>query len=97
MVAHGALRAALTAQPPDTITGTGEDELAAMTELCIQLDERRRADKLEAIERRGRGAFLDGDEAQSRAKESALARRRSPSKPRNKHFGTTPVRTAQPG
>ncbi len=38
---------------PETITGTGEDELAAMTDLAIRLDERRRDEKLGAIDRRG--------------------------------------------
>ena len=47
---------------PETIIGTGEDELAAMTDLAIRLDERRRSDQLAAIDRRGRAAFLDGAE-----------------------------------
>ena len=47
---------------PETITGTGEDELAAMIDLRIRLDERRRDDKLAEIDRRGRAAFLDGAE-----------------------------------
>ncbi len=38
-----------------------------MTDLRVWLDERRRAAKLEAIERRGRAAFLEGAEAQSQA------------------------------
>lgn len=42
---------------PETITDIGEDELAAMTDLRIRLDERRRAAKLEAIDRRGRLAY----------------------------------------
>ena len=54
---------------PETITGTGEDELAAMIDLRIRLDERRRAEKLEEIDRRGRAAFLEGAEAQSQAAE----------------------------
>ena len=54
---------------PETITGTGEDELAAMTDLRIQLDERRRNAKLADIDRRGRAAFLEGAEAQSQAAE----------------------------
>jgi hypothetical protein len=56
-------------QPPETITGTGEDELAAMVDLRIQLDERRNAEKLEETERRGRLAFFEGAEAQSQATE----------------------------
>ena len=54
---------------PETITGTGEDELAAMIDLRIRLEERRRDDKLAEIDRRGRAAFLDGAEAQSQAAE----------------------------
>ena len=38
---------------PETITGTGEDELAAMIDLAIRLDERRRDDRRAEIERRG--------------------------------------------
>ena len=38
---------------PETITGIGEDELAAMIDLLIRLDERRRDEKLAEIERRG--------------------------------------------
>ena len=53
----------------DRVRGTGEDELAAMIDLRIRLDDRRRAEKLEAIERRGRAAFLEGAEAQSQAAE----------------------------
>ena len=44
-----------------------EDELAAMTDLRLQLDERRRAGKLADIDRRGRLAYLEGAEAQSLA------------------------------
>jgi hypothetical protein len=40
-----------------------------MAELRFLLDERRRGEKLEEIERRGRAAFLEGTEAQSRAVE----------------------------
>jgi hypothetical protein len=36
-----------------------------MTDLAIRLGERRRAEKLAAIERRGRAAFVEGAEAQS--------------------------------
>ena len=52
---------------PETLTGRGEDELAAFADLRMQLDERQRPEKLEAIERRGRAAFLEGAEAQSQA------------------------------
>jgi hypothetical protein len=51
---------------PETITGTGEDELAAMTDLRIRLHERRRDEKLAAIDRRGRAALLEGAEASPR-------------------------------
>ena len=51
---------------PETITGTGEDELAAMIDLRIRLDERRRDEKLAEIDRRGRAAFLEGAEERSR-------------------------------
>ena len=54
---------------PETITGTGEDELAAMTDLRIRLDERRRDEKLAEIDRRGRAAFLEGAEERSRTVE----------------------------
>ena len=37
---------------PETITGTGEDELAAMIDLRLQLDERR-GDRLAPIDRLG--------------------------------------------
>ena len=39
------------------------------TDLAIRLDERQRAEKLDAIDRRGRAAFLEGAEAQSQAVE----------------------------
>jgi len=54
---------------PETITGLGEDELAAFTDLRIRLDERRRPQQLDDIERRGRSAFVQGAEAQSQAAE----------------------------
>ena len=54
---------------PERITGTGEDELAAMTDLRIRLDERQRAEKLIEIDRRGRAAFLEGAEDRSQAAE----------------------------
>lgn len=54
---------------PETITGSGEDELAAMSYLAIALDELRRRGRLEEIERRGRLAFLHGAEAHSHAAE----------------------------
>ena len=54
---------------PGTITGTGADELAAMVDLRIRLDERRRGEKLGETDRRGRAAFLEGAEAQSQSAE----------------------------
>lgn len=50
---------------PETITGIGDDELAAMTDLATQLRERHHANKLIEIDRRGRAAFLDGAEERS--------------------------------
>jgi hypothetical protein len=50
---------------PETITGTGEDELAAMIDLRIRLDERQCPEKLADIDRRGRTASLEGAEGQS--------------------------------
>lgn len=54
---------------PETVTGSGEDELAAMTDLRIRLDEHRKGQRLEEIDRRGRAAFLEGAEEQSRTVE----------------------------
>jgi hypothetical protein len=54
---------------PETITGIGEDEIAAMTDVRILLDERRRAEKLEETELRGRAAFLEGAEGRSQVVE----------------------------
>jgi hypothetical protein len=51
---------------PETIRGTGEDELAAMAYLAIALEELRRDERLEEIDRRGRLSFLEGAEEQSR-------------------------------
>lgn len=64
---------------PEKVTGTGEDEEAAMTDLRIRLNERRRADKLTDIDRRGRPAYLERAEAQSQAEvgQPLLAVRRS--------------------
>jgi hypothetical protein len=55
---------------PETITGTGEDELAAMADLRILLDERTAPDRAASLEARSRAAFLDGAEAQSREAEA---------------------------
>ena len=69
LVLHRPWPASRPGQVPETITGTGEDELAAMTDLRIRLDERRRAEKLAEIDRRGRAAFLEGAEERSRTVE----------------------------
>ena len=69
MVDHCAWTAPRPGKYPETVTGTGEDELAAMTDLRIRLGERRGADKLAAIDRRGRAEFPEGAEAQSQAAE----------------------------
>jgi hypothetical protein len=54
---------------PETITGAGDDELGAMADLSIRLDEHRRPERLEEIQRRGRAAFLEGTEERSREAE----------------------------
>lgn len=51
----------------ETVTGSGEDEIAAMTDLAVLLDERRRPEQAVDLERRSRSAYLDGAEARSRA------------------------------
>ena len=65
----GSWTASRPRQAPETITGTGEDELAAMIDLRIRLDERRRDEKLAEIDRRGRAAFVEGAEERSRTVE----------------------------
>jgi hypothetical protein len=54
---------------PETIRGTGEDEVAAMVDLRIRLDERGHAARLVDVEPRGRLAYLEGAEEHSRAVE----------------------------
>lgn len=56
-------------RPPEAITGTGEDELAPFADLRIRLDEHRHAEKLEAIDRRGRFAYLESAEERSQTTE----------------------------
>jgi hypothetical protein len=51
---------------PETNTGPGEDELAAMADLRILLDDRRRPERAADLDQRGRLAYLDGAEARSR-------------------------------
>ena len=52
---------------PESITGTGLDELAAVIDIRIRLEERRRPDQI--AEKRGRAAFLEGAEERSRTVE----------------------------
>lgn len=52
---------------PETVSAQGEDEVAAMTYLSIALDERRHAEQLQDLDRRGRLAFVDGAEEESQA------------------------------
>jgi hypothetical protein len=69
----GTQRWAVTARPaypgrgkaPETLSGIGDDEMTAMTDLAIRLDERRRADMLAEVDRRGRLAFLSRTEQRS--------------------------------
>lgn len=53
-------------QPPETITETGEDELAALTYLAIRLQERRTTEATARLRTRGRLAYLEGAEEHSR-------------------------------
>ena len=57
------------ARSPERITGIGYDELSAMIDLRIRLEERRRPDQLAEIDRRGRVAFSEGAEERSRTVE----------------------------
>jgi len=52
--------------PEETLIGSGVDELAAVTDLAMTLEERPRTEAFEEIERRGRLAYLAGAEAESR-------------------------------
>jgi hypothetical protein len=52
--------------PEETLTGVGVDELGAVTDLAMTLEERARADAIAEVDRRGRLAFLTGAEEQSR-------------------------------
>jgi hypothetical protein len=45
--------------------GSGIDELAAVTDLAMTLEERAKADAFAGIEQRGRLAYLDGAEEES--------------------------------
>jgi hypothetical protein len=46
--------------------GSGVDELSAVTDLAVTLEERARADAFSGIEQRGRLAFVAGAEEESR-------------------------------
>jgi hypothetical protein len=52
---------------PAAVSGQGEDELAARSDLAIRLRELRDVERRMAIEERARAAFLQGAEEQSRA------------------------------
>ena len=51
---------------PETMTGTGEDELAAMAYLAILLRDLRHSGTATASDRWQRAAFLEGPEEDSR-------------------------------
>ena len=53
-------------RPPETVTGEGDDELTALTELVRQLRVLVRPGQMADLERRARQAFLAGAAAQSR-------------------------------
>ena len=53
------------ARPLETISGIGDDDLAAMIDLRIRLEERHRGETLGAVDQRGRAAYLEGAKAQS--------------------------------
>jgi hypothetical protein len=53
--------------PPAVVERHGEDEIAALTDLSIKLDELRAGERRMAIEERARAAFLHGAEEHSRA------------------------------
>ena len=62
----GTRTASVLGEVRETITGAREDELAALTCLAVLLDERRRGERLEAIDRRGRLTYIEGAEERSR-------------------------------
>ena len=53
-------------RPPAVLEGTGEDEIAALTDLSIKLDELRTVERRMALEERARVAYLHGAEDHSR-------------------------------
>jgi hypothetical protein len=52
--------------PEETLMGSGVDELAAVTDLAMTLEERARADAFAGVEQRGRLAYLAGAEEEFR-------------------------------
>ena len=52
---------------PATVTGEGEDELAALTDLVMKLRELRAIEQRMAIEAKARAAYIGGAEDHSRA------------------------------
>lgn len=56
-------------EAPETISGIGDDDLAAMIDLRIRLEERHRGETLGAVDQRGRAAYLEGAKAQSTTEE----------------------------
>jgi hypothetical protein len=52
--------------PKETLMGSGVDELGAVTDLAMTLEERARADAFADVEQRGRLAYLAGAEEESR-------------------------------
>ena len=52
--------------PKETLMGSGVDELAAVTDLAMTLEERARTDAFVGVEQRGRLAYLAGAEQESR-------------------------------
>ena len=54
-------------RPPATITGEGEDEVAALTYLALRLRELRDVERRMALEAKARAAYLHGAAEQSRS------------------------------
>jgi hypothetical protein len=54
-------------RPPAVVTGAGEDELAALTDLALKLQELRNVERKMSLEERARAAYLQGAEEHSRA------------------------------
>jgi hypothetical protein len=54
-------------RPPAVVTGVGEDELGALTDLALKLRELANVERRIAMEERARAAYLHGAEMHSRA------------------------------